>query len=50
MKATTRNDYLDRIRRVLPFVQEHMDEPLTPQRLALLTHICLPLVPVLQRV
>jgi AraC family transcriptional regulator len=34
MKLTTRNDYLDRIRRVLRFVQEHLDEPLTPDRLA----------------
>ncbi len=34
MKATTRSEYLDRIRRVLRFVQEHLDEPLTPSRLA----------------
>jgi len=34
VKATTRQDYLDRIRRVLRFVQEHLDEPLPPDRLA----------------
>jgi AraC family transcriptional regulator len=34
MKPTTRTDYLDRTRRVLRFVQEHLDEPLTPGRLA----------------
>jgi AraC family transcriptional regulator len=34
MKLTTRNDYLDRIRRVLRFVQEHLDERLAPDRLA----------------
>jgi AraC family transcriptional regulator len=34
MKTSTREDYLDRIRRVLRFVQEHLDEPLTPERLA----------------
>src|SRR5215470_14446022 len=34
MKATTRSEYLDRIRRVLRFVQEHLDEPLAPNRLA----------------
>jgi AraC family transcriptional regulator len=34
MKTSTRNDYLDRIRRVLRFVQVHLDEPLTPERLA----------------
>ena len=34
MKATTRTDYLDRIRRVLRFVQQNMDEPLDPERLA----------------
>lgn len=34
MRTDTRSDYLDRIRRVLRFVQDHLDEPLTPQRLA----------------
>jgi AraC family transcriptional regulator len=34
MKLTTREDYLDRIRRVLRFVQQHLDEPLAPARLA----------------
>ena len=34
MKPSTRDDYVDRIRRVLRFVQEHLDEPLTPERLA----------------
>ena len=34
MKATTRIDYLARIRHVLRFVQEHLDEPLDPARLA----------------
>lgn len=34
MKSTTRDDYLDRIRRVLRFVQEHLDDPLPPARLA----------------
>jgi AraC family transcriptional regulator len=34
MKTDTRSAYLDRIRRVLRFVQEHLDEPLTPDRLA----------------
>jgi AraC family transcriptional regulator len=34
MKNSTRDDYLDRIRRVLRFVQDHLDEPLTPERLA----------------
>jgi len=34
MKTTTRTDYLERIRRVLRFVQEHLDEPLDAERLA----------------
>lgn len=34
MKEVTRQDYLERIRRVLRFVQEHLDEPLPPDRLA----------------
>jgi AraC family transcriptional regulator len=34
MKTATRSDYLDRIRRVLRFVQEHLDDPLPPERLA----------------
>ena len=38
MKRSTRDDYLDRIRRVLRFVQEHLDEPLTPERLAAEEH------------
>ena len=38
MKTSTRDDYLDRIRRVLRFVQEHLDEPLTPERLAGVAH------------
>src|SRR5688572_9234829 len=41
MKLTTRNDYLDRIRRVLRFVQEHLDEPLTPDRLAGVANVSL---------
>lgn len=39
MKLTTREDYLDRIRRVLRFVQEHLDEPLAPARLAGVAHL-----------
>jgi AraC family transcriptional regulator len=39
VKLTTRNDYLDRIRRVLRFVQEHLDEPLTPDRLAAVANL-----------
>ena len=38
MKSSTRDDYLDRIRRVLRFVQDHLDEPLTPERLAGVAH------------
>lgn len=38
MKTSTRDDYLDRIRRVLRFVQDHLDEPLTPDRLAGVAH------------
>jgi AraC family transcriptional regulator len=34
MKTATRSEYLDRIRRVLRFVQAHLDEPLPPGRLA----------------
>lgn len=34
MKGTTRTDYLKRIRSVLRFVQEHLDEPLDSERLA----------------
>jgi AraC family transcriptional regulator len=34
VKATTRSDYLDRIRRVLRFVQVNLDAPLDPERLA----------------
>lgn len=34
MKPTTRLDYLERIRRVLRYAQEHLDEPLTPAHLA----------------
>jgi AraC family transcriptional regulator len=34
VKLTTREDYLERIRRVLWFVQEHLDDPLPPGRLA----------------
>lgn len=34
MKPTTREDYLDRIRRVLRFVQEHLDDELSPSVLA----------------
>lgn len=34
MKTTTREDYLDRIRRVLRFVQEHLDDELSPSILA----------------
>jgi AraC family transcriptional regulator len=30
MKSNTRQDYLDRICRVLRFVQEHLDEDLSP--------------------
>jgi AraC-like DNA-binding protein len=39
MKLTTREDYLERIRRVLRFVQEHLDETLTPARLAEVAHL-----------
>lgn len=39
MKTSTRNDYLDRIRRVLRFVQVHLDEPLTPDRLAAVANL-----------
>ena len=39
MKLTTRADYLDRIGRVLRFVQEHLDEPLPPERLAAVAHL-----------
>src|SRR5688500_14496747 len=39
MKLTTREDYLDRIRRVLRFVQEHLDDTLTPARLADVAHL-----------
>ena len=38
MKATTRTDYLERIRRVLRFEQEHLHEPLDPARLASLAN------------
>ncbi len=38
MKTQTRDDYLERIRRVLRFVQDHLDEPLTPERLASVAH------------
>jgi len=34
MKTATRDEYLDRIRRVLRFVQAHLDDPLPPDRLA----------------
>ncbi len=34
MKETTRADYLDRVRRVLRFVQEHLDDTLSAERLA----------------
>jgi AraC family transcriptional regulator len=39
MKLTTREDYLERIRRVLRFVQEHLDETLTPAHLAEVAHL-----------
>lgn len=39
MKLTTRDDYLDRVRRVLRFVQEHLDETLAPDRLAGVAHL-----------
>ena len=39
MKRTTRTDYLERIRRVLRFVQERLDEPLDPGRLAGVAHL-----------
>jgi AraC family transcriptional regulator len=38
MKTETRDDYLERIRRVLRFVQDHLDEPLNPERLAGVAH------------
>jgi AraC family transcriptional regulator len=38
MKISTRDDYIDRIRRVLRFVQDHLDEPLAPERLASVAH------------
>lgn len=34
MKRSTRLDYLERIRRVLRYAQEHLDQPLTPADLA----------------
>lgn len=39
MKLATRHDYLDRVRRVLRFVQEHLDETLAPERLAGVAHL-----------
>lgn len=39
MKLTTRHDYLDRVRRVLRYAQEHLDEPLAPERLADVAHL-----------
>jgi AraC family transcriptional regulator len=39
VKPATRDDYLDRIRRVLRFVQDHLGEPLTPDRLASVAHL-----------
>ena len=38
MKPTTRGDYLDRIRRVLRFVQERLDDDLSPAVLADVAH------------
>ena len=39
MKPTTRDHYLDRMRRVLRFVQEHLDEGLSPVVLADVAHL-----------
>lgn len=39
MKPSTRQDYLDRIRRVLRFAQAHLDEDLAPAVLAEVAHI-----------
>jgi AraC family transcriptional regulator len=39
MRPTTREDYLDRIRRVLRFVQEHLDEDLSPGILSDVAHL-----------
>ena len=41
MRPTTREDYLDRIRRVLRFVQEHLDEDLSPGILSDVAHLSL---------
>ena len=38
MRASTRSDYLDRVRRVLRHVQEHLDEELSPDDLAQVAH------------
>jgi AraC family transcriptional regulator len=39
LKPTTREDYLGRIRRVLRFVQEHLDENLSPAVLSEVAHL-----------
>jgi AraC family transcriptional regulator len=38
VRPTTRNDYLDRLRRVLRFIQEHLDDELTPEECARVAH------------
>lgn len=38
MRPTTRTDYLDRLRRVLRFIQEHLDDELTPEECARVAH------------
>lgn len=38
MRTTTRTDYLDRLRRVLRFIQEHLDDELTPDACARVAH------------
>jgi AraC family transcriptional regulator len=39
VRATTRQDYLHRIRRVLRFVQEHLDDDVSPAALAHVAHL-----------
>jgi AraC family transcriptional regulator len=39
VRAATRQDYLDRIRRVLRFVQEHLDDDVSPAALARVAHL-----------
>lgn len=41
MRSVTYSDYIDRIRRVLRFIQEHLDDSLTPERCARVAHFSL---------